>query len=568
MKLLLAMTFIVASVSALARNAEPLTPDEGRVIGKLEALQWRATLSPEETAFVASSLASSKDAIAEAALCTAVVHDLRDLQELLQRGVGPANGYSRLLATIIAGGLEDGRGPLESLRRDHLLERVPRQLRHGIAQKAGRIAAVMAARMARKGAISSVDAHEFTFSSFDQMLLHYSEYPAADAKREIVQRLANATVAGTDEYDLVRVLASYEGADLDLILAAFEDEKTGEYGKLLLIAAVEEEDRLDSLTDAERQRAKAVFGEYHPESKTIERALRQVSAKLERAAAADREWSSLQAFGGGADEGDASVRDTSHLLSKEREERSQALESLSAGYHEVSAALLQTLGEAQAQFRTDRRYHSPLHCAIQAVDAWQVVDADTSLLSMVDYELDIASLPLGMKVAGDYFYPAASALVRLRVDVAKLERALTAAEDPKTLRMVTWVLLEREGDVEKAKRDLADARSKSHGTTEKQNISKALELLDNPSDLLPLPWKVVWQVLTSDSPPEEALPIISRASPRWRETLELRARERPPGTQLSEEDARVAARARAILELADRGRKTDTENSTAAPDGP
>jgi hypothetical protein len=178
-----------------------------------------------------------------------------------------------------------------------------------------------------------------------------------------------------------------------------------------------------------------------------------------------------------------------NLLSEQQTEREQALKGLSAGYSEVSAALLKTLAEANAQFRTDRRYHSPLHCAILAVDAWQVTRADGSLLEMVDYELDIASLPDGIKMADYEFYPAAMTLVRLRVDVAKVERALEAAEDTKTLRILTWVLLKREGDdIEKAKRDLGDARSKSHGADERRRISKALGLLDKPSQLLPLPW--------------------------------------------------------------------------------
>jgi hypothetical protein len=189
----------------------------------------------------------------------------------------------------------------------------------------------------------------------------------------------------------------------------------------------------------------------------------------------------------GAEEGDTGMLDTRRLLSDERKERSRALEGLHAEYSDVSAALLQTLGEARAQFRTDRRYHSPLHCAIQAVGAWQVIRADASLLSMVGYELDAASFPTGILVGASDFYPAAAALVRLRVDVAKVEEALRVAEDPKTLRLLTWVLLEREGDVEKAKMTLTYAISKTRWAAEKQRISKALELLEDPSELLPPP---------------------------------------------------------------------------------
>jgi len=72
--------------------------------------------------------------------------------------------------------------------------------------------------------------------------------------------------------------------------------------------------------------------------------------------------------------------DTRQLLSVHPLERTQALEGLTAEYYEVSAALLKTLEEAKAEFRTDRRYHSPLHAAILAVHSWQVTDAKIPFL--------------------------------------------------------------------------------------------------------------------------------------------------------------------------------------------
>ena len=83
-----------------------------------------------------------------------------------------------------------------------------------------------------------------------------------------------------------------------------------------------------------------------------------------------------RAFGANAEEENIGMIDTKQLLSVQPMERSQALEGLTAQYREVCAALLKTLEEAKAGFRTDRRYHSPLHSAILAVDAWQVIDAD------------------------------------------------------------------------------------------------------------------------------------------------------------------------------------------------
>lgn len=187
---------------------------------------------------------------------------------------------------------------------------------------------------------------------------------------------------------------------------------------------------------------------------------------------------------------DGSELDPRQLISAQQAERNRALEGLTAKYDEVKSSLITILEEAITKFSRDRRYQSPLHSAILAVDAWRVMNADTMLLSMVDYELDPTSLPVGINVLGDYFYPAARALVHLRADAAKVMDALVAAENAKKLRILTWILLQREGDdVEKMKTTLTDTSKKSHSATEKQNIDKALELLNKPSDLLPLPSK-------------------------------------------------------------------------------
>jgi hypothetical protein len=192
-------------------------------------------------------------------------------------------------------------------------------------------------------------------------------------------------------------------------------------------------------------------------------------------------------FGANSETGSAGMLDPNQLLSEQAMERSRALDELAAKHHEISTALMKTLEEAKARFRMDRRYRSPLHSAILAVDAWQVTAADGLLLSILDYDLDLDSLPVGINVPGDFFYPAAGALVRLRVDVEKVERSLATAENPKTRRLLAWIFLERTRDIGKARTALADARDKNRWADEKQNLGKALELLDNPSDLLPAP---------------------------------------------------------------------------------
>lgn len=195
----------------------------------------------------------------------------------------------------------------------------------------------------------------------------------------------------------------------------------------------------------------------------------------------------LLSTGINAEEGNTAMLDTRQLISLQAVERSRALQGLTAKYQEVSDALLKILKEASTQFGADCRYHSPLHSAILAVDAWQVIDADALLLSMVDYSLDPSSLPLGMDVPGDFFYPAARALVRLRVDVTKVEQALASVESQTALRILTWVLLERWKDITMAKMALTKASGNRHGATEKRNLNEALDLLNNPSELLPRP---------------------------------------------------------------------------------
>lgn len=279
------VTMMIACMSAFAENIEPLNSNEVDMLNKLEILQWQSELSEQEMEFVTNALVSSKDTIAEAALCAAIVHDFHDLRETLRQGVGPANGYGRLLASVVADGLEKGRRPIESLRRSNLLESVPENAKGQIGQKAGHIVAVMTARMFRLGEMPEIDASEFTFNPFDQKLLLYSKYPAAEAKEKIIQTLAQATIASENEHDLISVLASYEDVSLDSMVSAFENEKTGEYGKLLLVRAIEK--RASRLTNSERQKAKSVFGKHYAGSKRIERAVQRLFGELEKPQAGD-----------------------------------------------------------------------------------------------------------------------------------------------------------------------------------------------------------------------------------------------------------------------------------------
>lgn len=175
------------------------------------------------------------------------------------------------------------------------------------------------------------------------------------------------------------------------------------------------------------------------------------------------------------------------LSSTDNREREEALERLTGQYEATCGQIKAVLMEAASKHKGDDAYSSPLHCAIQAAAAWRVVNTDTLLLSIIDYELDGTSLPAGIDVSGDYFFPAASALVRLRVDTRKVLKAIEVCKNDRELHLLTWVLLQRVGDADETKLVLENAMTKR---TKSQNFTKAIAILDRDQDPLPALRKV------------------------------------------------------------------------------
>jgi hypothetical protein len=266
-----------ACVSVFARNIEPLDADEQNALDTLEALQWTSDLSQQEVSLATNALTSSKDSIAAVALCVVIVHDLPGLKEMLLRGVGPSGGYSRLLSSAVLDGLKERKGAVESLCGSNLLKQDVE-----LREKANHIIAVSVARMLRGGEVPKTQWEDLTFSSVDQKLLQYSKQPPAEAVNRIIRQLGQASVAGTDEYDLVRVLDSYEDVNVDAVLEAFKGEGTRVYGKVLLLVCVER--RVSKMNDEDRQKVKSVLGTEEARDKRVERALKRVEKRLENTA--------------------------------------------------------------------------------------------------------------------------------------------------------------------------------------------------------------------------------------------------------------------------------------------
>lgn len=161
----------------------------------------------------------------------------------------------------------------------------------------------------------------------------------------------------------------------------------------------------------------------------------------------------------------------------EQMHRERALEELGNQYREVRKTLMGSLEQAAKEHRDDRRYMSPLFCAIAAVEGWRVFEAEAQLFSIIDYELDVSSLPLGIDVGGDFFYPAAGALVKLRVDARKVTKAIARADNDRQIQLLTWVLYQRAGTVEEAKRILESEKDDPHVATAIGMVGRGRDLL-------------------------------------------------------------------------------------------
>ena len=135
-------------------------------------------------------------------------------------------------------------------------------------------------------------------------------------------------------------------------------------------------------------------------------------------------------------ESDVATSAQSITASATKEERLEHVGKLMAQYAQVESILLQNLHNSCSRDIKDNTYYSPLHAAILAVDAWHINRADAALIEVIDYTLDPASLPDGLSVSGDYFYPAIRPLVKLRVDVRMVIKAITQADNEKRISLL------------------------------------------------------------------------------------------------------------------------------------
>lgn len=164
--------------------------------------------------------------------------------------------------------------------------------------------------------------------------------------------------------------------------------------------------------------------------------------------------------------------------------RMAALKELTENYVSITDKILKDLEKAKNSYSDDTAYMSSLHFAILAVQVWNVVKAEDVLLDMVDYGVDPWYVPDGMCLSGSAFFPAADALVSLRVDCNKVIRSISATSSKKRQLVLAWLLVERVGDCVTAQTMLSSAGKKFYGVSERKNIQATIKILESSSNLL------------------------------------------------------------------------------------
>jgi len=180
-------------------------------------------------------------------------------------------------------------------------------------------------------------------------------------------------------------------------------------------------------------------------------------------------------------------KEIGQLLSPNEDQRGDALEALT-GQYTVSRMEIQTLlADAVQNHRNEQTYRSPLHCAIQSVGVWRVYEAEDMLLTLIDYELDTTQLSMGPEMVEGGSFPAAVALVRVKVDITKILDAIKLAKSMREVQVLTWILSRCLGTTGNAKAFL-ESEAAAVAVDQPNNIQEAIKILAatlESGDLLP-----------------------------------------------------------------------------------
>ena len=277
------MKFVVFAVAFWIINCfasgEILMGQNAETWLRLDSFNFKPSLSQDEVAFVTNSLVAPKYIIVETALCVMVVHNI---PITFPSGEGAIRESGRIIAKIIESGRERKQSPVDFLRKDHYRDDITHFTVHGftsklsdssymgINEKLGRIAAVFFAREMRQGKNITFNEDDYSFSDYDKLLLKYAKYPEREVPRMIISALAKVKRLTMVEYDLAKVLVSYDDINLDLILSTLQKRYRNKYAKMILLEVLTR--KSNDLGSLDREKIRGALKNFNFKAIGMERA--------------------------------------------------------------------------------------------------------------------------------------------------------------------------------------------------------------------------------------------------------------------------------------------------------
>ena len=239
-----------------AQNVEVLTPPEIVQHQALIDLQWAASLSAAEIEQVEQGLLSDRDRIVEEAIKAVALHRLERFVPVLEQGVGKSYSFARILGELTAQALAQEAANVE-VRLQRLTEAFLAEKTHHYRPLEDRVTGVLViqkSKALRRGEDVAFAVPE-ALSPYHEMLLAYSAQPEDEAVASLLDQLAEAEVAGAEEYARLEVLDTYgRGAVAAGVQRLADPETVGTmsaYGRLLLLRALRA--NLRHITEPERR---------------------------------------------------------------------------------------------------------------------------------------------------------------------------------------------------------------------------------------------------------------------------------------------------------------------------
>jgi hypothetical protein len=194
-----------------------------------------------------------------------------------------------------------------------------------------------------------------------------------------------------------------------------------------------------------------------------------------------------------AAENESAILPSAKVLSEEKDwlETREKLGNLRHIYKDNEMFILNMFRKAMDNHHQNRGFYSPLHASIEAVGVWRIRPAIGNLLSIIDYCLDAKTIPDGLMMLGQSFYPAVESLILLEVEPERLVQFIAKEKEPRRASLAAYVLCNQLKRKEKAIEYLN--RELVHYTNDRQrdNIQKAIDLIkkvEYDCDLIPSPY--------------------------------------------------------------------------------